>query len=223
MFKIKNMFQNVPRVRGRIIFTQLPALTFFKKNNGAKHGYILKRVKVKGKDKKYHVMGELRVATRDQINSLMKTIRPLVDVKPGVTKVIVLLVPWYCCSKCCDDASHVTNFGKDLVAEVRSGLSAVKKAVRTYLFKEKYVDIRLIDPSVVIKDIGSGTFADPVHLTKDGYDQMAGHVVSVLLGVGEGDMPADPTSNTNQNQRIRILSMGSVRGSATRGRGGWQE
>jgi hypothetical protein len=137
-----------------------------------------------------------------------------------INLVIVLPVPRYCYAKCCDDAGHVTNFGTDLVAEVRSGLSAVKKAVRTYLFKEKYANIRLIDPFVVIKDLGSGTFADPVHLTKEGYEQIADHVVNVLSGVGEGDMPADPTSNTYPNKRIRILSMGSVRGSATRGRGG---
>jgi hypothetical protein len=46
---------------------------------------------VKGRDKKFHVPGELRVATKEE-GSVLKTIK-LLDVLPTVSKAIILPVP----------------------------------------------------------------------------------------------------------------------------------
>jgi hypothetical protein len=174
---------------------------------------------VKGKDKKFHVAGELRVATKEQMSSVLKTLKPLLDALPSVPKAMILPVPRYCYKKCCSDETHVTNFGDNLANRIKSGLGVVKKTVRSFLFREKYTGIRIIDPYSVVSSLGSDRYADPVHLIQAGYDDLASHVLGVLAGTVEGDKPADPPSTVqNTNKRIRILSMGSGRGSV-RGRG----
>jgi hypothetical protein len=174
---------------------------------------------VKGSDKKFHVRGDLRVATQEQTVCILKIVKPLLDVMQNVTKMVILPVPRYCYSRCCDKAGHVANFGPELVTEVRTGLNAVKKAVRTYLFKEKFKGVSLIDPYSAITDLGPELYADPVHLKQAGYDGLATRVVEILAGSVGGDNTLDPTPAEQQNKRIWILSMGAVRRSATRGRG----
>jgi hypothetical protein len=173
----------------------------------------------KGKDKKFHVAGKLRVATKEHMCSVLKTLKPLLDALPSVSKAMILPVPRYCYKKCCNDETHVTNFGDNLANMVKSGLAAVKKTVRTFLFREKYTGIRIIDPYSAVSGLGSDKYVDPVHLIQAGYHDLAGHVLGVLAGTVEGDKPADPSSAVqNSSKRIRILSMGSGRGSV-RGRG----
>jgi hypothetical protein len=45
----------------------------------------------KGQDGHYHVPGELRVASKDQVTSILKTVRPLLEERPEIKKVLVLL------------------------------------------------------------------------------------------------------------------------------------
>jgi hypothetical protein len=172
---------------------------------------------VKGSDKKFHITGDLRVATKDQTGSILKTVKPLLDIMPSVTKIMILPVPRYCYSRCCEKAGHVANFKPELVTEIRSGLNVVKKAVRTYLFKEKFKGASLIDLYSAITDLGPELYADPVHLKQGGYDGLATRVREILAGSAGGDSTADPALAEQQNKRIRILSMGAARGSGTRG------
>jgi hypothetical protein len=81
---------------------------------------------VKGKDKKLHVAGELHVATKDQVGSMLKTLKSLLDALPSVLKAVILPVPRYCYKKCCNDETNVTHSGNNLAMEVKSGLAVVK-------------------------------------------------------------------------------------------------
>jgi hypothetical protein len=57
-------------------------------------------------------------------------------------------------SKCCDKEGHIAIYGSELVIEQRGGLAMVKKAVWTYLFKEKFLSVLLIDPYSAINNLG---------------------------------------------------------------------
>jgi hypothetical protein len=176
----------------------------------------------KGQDGHYHVLGDLRVASRDQVASILKTVRPMLEVRPEAKKVLVLPVPRYAFPelKCCDEAGHITNAGVGLAAEIKSGLSNVKKAVRSFLFKERIQNVKILDPYVALSNLDRSSFADPVHLVQDGYEAMAKVVVDLLAGFEEGDKTTDPpSSDVSNSKRIRTVSMGTGSGSGARGRG----
>jgi hypothetical protein len=174
---------------------------------------------VRGHDGHYHIPGDLKTATKEQVVHIMKVARPLFEVLPTVTKVLILPIPRYCYPelKCCADRDHITNSGPALEAEVKSGLNIVKKTVRSVLFKEKLKNIKLIDPYSSVSGLCLNSYADPVHLTQAGYECIANTVLSVLSGEEEGDKEADPPSSSAEgSKRIRILSLGSGRGSVSR-------
>jgi lysophospholipase L1-like esterase len=179
----------------------------------------------KGHDGHYHVQGDLRVASKDQVASVLKTVRPLLEVLPKTKKVLFMPVPRYIFPelKCCDEIGHITNMGEGLAAEVRSGLGAMKKATRSFLFKERIQNVKILDPYNLVTSLDRSGFADPVHLTQVGYEQLAKAVVDVLAGSDEGNSTTDPpSSDTAAPKRIRTVSMGSARGNGsggTRGRG----
>jgi hypothetical protein len=50
-------------------------------------------VPTKGPDGKFHVDGDLRVATKDQTIILLKILRPLLDAVPDVEKILILPLP----------------------------------------------------------------------------------------------------------------------------------
>jgi hypothetical protein len=174
----------------------------------------------KGKDGRYHVQGELAVATRGQVEHILKIVKPLLQVCVTVQKVLILPLPRYCYPdlRCCEKNSHMINSGPDLEAQIKTGLGIVKKTVRSYLFKERIGNVKLIDPYVAVPNLDRDLFADPVHLLQEGYEGLAAGVLSVLTGEDGGDKGADPlSSSTAGNKRIRILSMGSGRGAGTSG------
>jgi hypothetical protein len=181
----------------------------------------------KGKDGRYHVRGELKVASKDQVGSIMKMVKPLLKVSPSVQKILILPIPRYLDPdrKCCNSNSHVTNAGAGLEAEIRSGLTSMKKNVRGILFKDGITNVKLLDPYTLVTNLGKDRYADPVHLMQDGYEEIAGGVLRVLAGEDERDKQADPLSSAGgAAKRIRILS-GPGSGSASapiniRGRGG---
>jgi hypothetical protein len=144
---------------------------------------------------------------------------PLLKTREEVPKALILPIPRYCHPdlKCCTDPGHITNAGPELVGVIKNGLAAVKKTVKSTLFREKVANVRVVDPYTAITNLGPDQYTDPVHLVQDAYGSLAKCVVGLLAGVSEGDNTTDPPSD---NKRIRTLSMGAGRGTATRGRGG---
>jgi hypothetical protein len=179
---------------------------------------------VKGMDGHYHVPGELKVANRDQVLHILKTAKPLFE--NNVQKVLVLPIPRYCYPdlKCCEKAGHLTNADPALDGVIRAGLTAVKKTVKSFLFKEKIKNVKVMDPYVTIANINRDLFADPVHLLQAGYEDLATGVLQVLDGEDGGGTGADQQSSSGEGgKRIRILSLGTSRGGGsgtpgTRGR-----
>jgi hypothetical protein len=176
----------------------------------------------KGVDKKFHVEGDLTVASKDQINLVLKSIKPLLTAAPTVPKVLVLPMPRYAHKKCCDRQGHVANMGPGLLADLTAGLKSVKKSVRSFLFREKISGVRIFDPYSVVNFEDPESFADPVHLKTAGYAAIADGILESMAGGAGGDSAADPPSAT-ENKRIRILSVSGRGGTGSvRGRGNFR-
>jgi hypothetical protein len=125
----------------------------------------------RGQDGKYHVDCDLRVASKDQSASLMRILRPLLDAEPEIPKIVITLSPHYAFEqhRCCNNPEHCTNSGPDLIKAVKSGLAVMKKTIRSIIFIEKVVGVRMLDPGFCF-DVGdTGSYANSVHLTQDRY------------------------------------------------------
>jgi hypothetical protein len=174
-------------------------------------------IPAKGRDKKYHVDGDLRVATREQTVSLLRIMKPLLDAEPEIAKILVTPIPRYAheAHRCCADPEHCSNSGQDLIKEVRAGLATVKKTARSFIFSEKLSGVRIMDPNACIDTNAVGNYADPVHLVQDRYRDLARKVIEMLAGLDVEDSAADhSTSKPNNNKRIRVISA-SARGSGS--------
>jgi hypothetical protein len=162
----------------------------------------------------------LRTVTIPLPLPLLTVAKPLLTVAPTVPKVLVTPMPRYAHKKCCDKQGHVTNMGPGMLAELTAGLKSVKKSIRSFLFREKISGVRIFDPHSVVNFADPETFADPVHLKAAGYLAIAEGILESMAGGAEGDSAADPPSATENNKRIRILSVSGRGGTgAIRGRG----
>jgi lysophospholipase L1-like esterase len=170
----------------------------------------------KGADRKFHITGNLCVATKDQTVMLMKLILPLLEAEPEIPKILVLPMPRYCHpgQKCCLDPEHLTNAGSDLFTEVRTALTNMKRTIRSFLFQHKVMGVKLLDPGSVVNMADPSSYTDPVHLTATGYAALAEHIIAMLAGTAEGDKAAD-RPDAGSSKRIRILSMSATRGAGS--------
>ena len=167
-------------------------------------------------DMKYHIIGELRVASSEQTLALLRLLQPLLAALPGCEKVVLSALPRYAHpdKPCCDNEEHLLGRGLELFEKVLADLSQMKKHVRSFIFKEKLEGVRVIDPIPLCEATDPSKFADPVHLAKDAYSSLAKNLLRILAGV---EVPgADQPRGERANKRIRTASVprGGVGGGA---------
>jgi hypothetical protein len=173
-----------------------------------------------GKDGKYHVTGDLKVATKQQTENLYKLAEPLLKWSPDTTKLLVLPMPRYVHPDlvCCKRDGHVTNKGPGLLDEIKADLAGLKRTFRSTMFKNKIKNVRLVDPVPICNFAVPEIFADPVHLTGDGYGVLAAAIKKLVAGTEPDGKSADQSGSEESNKRIRTLSMGRG-GPSNMGRG----
>ena len=121
------------------------------------------------------------------MKALFKLIVPILRYKPDIHKLLISCLPRYTARSCCADISHnVGMLDIRTVETVISDLTAMKRQLRSLLFTEKIQNVTLVDPTSWFEDLAESDFADPVHLTGDGYERMAQRIVQ-----GADTGPAD--------------------------------
>jgi len=171
-------------------------------------------------DGSYHIEGELRVASKEQVLALMRLAHPILTAVEGADTTLVTCLPrWsHPDNPCCDKEGHVVGRGEALQSKVLSDLVSVKKEVRSYIFKERIKKCFVMDP-MPFWEAGP----DPVHVALEAYRKIARTIVC-----NETEEAEERGGDVSVAKRVRVVSCAEGRaperrdGGAARGRGrGW--
>jgi hypothetical protein len=152
-------------------------------------------------DHGYHLPGEVTVCTDTVFEKLVHTVVPILDAVPGFLRVLIPPQPRYLFSKCCTSPTHCGNVGsaghaEALLQKVTHLRSVLKKCVQkevpggawvmdtcsAIIHAEKAgVQDRLVALKLVC---GS----DGVHLSPDGYRNVAKNICATLVGLQSGTL-----------------------------------
>ena len=170
-------------------------------------------------DNKHHVLGQLKVANKDQVKALMKLVTPLLKYKPEIEKVLVSCLPRYTSISCCENAAHNVGFREPgFAATIRSDLTAMKRQMRAFLFTERISNVSLLDPNLVLKGPDAAAYVDAVHLAEECYEELAERIVqgdpAPELEEAHVERPPPPS------KKARLSGRGGSAGHPGSGRGG---
>ncbi len=148
----------------------------------------------------YHVEGQLQVASREQVEVLMRTFSGVTDAFPSSEVIFITGTPRYAhvALPCCEDDMHVTNRGTGLMAEVKKELERVREQVKRLLAKSK---AKLIDPTKIIDFTDRTVYRDQCHLSAGSVLLLRDKVRELVAGKDRQDL-----QHGNQAVRTRTLS-----------------
>ena len=173
-------------------------------------------------DGRHHVVGELRVATKEQVKAMLKTVTPLLHALPDSKKLIISCLPRYVSRPCCKEGGHMQNFDQAAREKILTDLNAMKRAVRSHLYAEKIANAYIVDPIQICNANDASSYLDPVHLTPDCYSALAGHLIRLAAG-SERDTTEEeigPSSKRARTGNEMPPQYGGGRRGSARGRGG---
>ena len=174
-------------------------------------------------DGKYHVDGELRVATEEQVNALLRNLLPLLKAVPGAEVFLITCLPRYVRSPCCEDITHLVGRALDGFKErIFTDLSVMKKTVRQFIHRERLVQVRVVDPINLLDDLDESMHTDPVHPPTVFYEKLAARLIAMQEGEGFSSAAGRPERVPEPDpKRIKLISSSSGGGLPHRGgRGG---
>jgi hypothetical protein len=130
----------------------------------------------------YHIPGSLQVAHKGVFQRILQDCTPLLDSAANAATVILIPFPRYLTGKCCENPSHITNFGDadyreevckfaDFVPGAVAGILSLGKT-KVYSLFDAIVDL---DPTLTATTIlaDPSSWVDPVHLTRETYVKAA--------------------------------------------------
>ena len=154
-------------------------------------------------DNKYHVVGELKLANREQTHNLIKMLRPVLSCITGTKVLLLTCLPRFLHMPCCEDPCHMVDGEKMNLAE---DLRSMKKAIRSAVFAEKLKDVRVVDPTLLCSTDDPSCWEDPVHLAREQYVKMAEAIIGMIAGVDQVTTDGDRGSDIPDAKRVRLLS-----------------
>ena len=97
--------------------------------------------------------------------------------------------------------------------KMSSGLVALKRTVRLFVHKEKLSRTRILDPNILLEDLDTSQYSDPVHPPSQFYIKLADKLTAMLEGevVGTINLPMEGRPELDP-KRIRLVSSSGTRG-----------
>ncbi len=85
----------------------------------------------KGADEKYHIEGQLKLASAKQAAKVLQKLLPLLRLLRKNKKIIMIPLPRYICLACCDDRSHCTNRKEEgFISGILEGLREIRRELK---------------------------------------------------------------------------------------------
>ena len=151
----------------------------------------------KGSDGKYHVEGELKMVSKEDMKNMFLETIPMIKAAKGKKVLIMGPLPRYIYSRCCRDQSHCTNFGRhDYVDTALQALREVYGWLNSYIFMRRMKDVKVFNPisamgfldgKVTTDTLTTLWGPDPVHPSQEAYYQIAAKLTEVCDDIFAGE------------------------------------
>jgi hypothetical protein len=148
-------------------------------------------------DGSYHMHGEIVGSPLDSCRQVFLQLETLLKELQDFDKLLLVPLPRYLWMSCCSDPEHGPNVLEDDHADkMLAGTAAVQKLWRGMAFRSKIRNVKVSDVGAKVKE--EVLWADPVHLTTNGYKLVAQHILGGLEAMedkrrsaGDGDGGGD--------------------------------
>jgi len=127
-----------------------------------------------------HLRGNVNIASRKDIEAVMRKISPLFTAAANSPKAIVGPLPQYYGHPCCGTGSHCTNTEReDFGFLLRVELSRAHREIRTILNNNSLRRFRLLNLTANILEVGRDlALAGPTQLTKGAYEMVLNNIMA---------------------------------------------
>jgi hypothetical protein len=170
---------------------------------------------------KYHCPGSLSVITSHMIKKALNSFSPVTDTLKQCKVLIQSPVLRYVNAKCCEDQSHIDNFGtRGLQRDLMNGLENILELIQGWgehcLENFEIIDtMETLVPSAEYwaeAPFNGGPLwqpGDPVHLVARANDELATKVAEVLLDVSD-EADLEPVAKRQQLESVVVTVKGPV-------------
>ena len=164
---------------------------------GLSDGELTDAFKLKGS---YHIKGELQLISSTELKSLFETALPIMRACSGSNIILLGPLPRYVNKKCCDEASHITNFGTpEYVASMASSIREMGKQLRNMAHIRRLKNTKVKNPAVLMGVLDSTEISPP---PPPSYWSSMALPLSTLLHSDTRQLPPDWRTSF----RMRMLS-----------------
>jgi hypothetical protein len=143
-------------------------------------------------DNKYHIPGRMAVADHGVIKNLINMSVPLLRGAGDCEKVVVTPLPRYL-KKCCNNKEHLLNRKEPVFKQMlEDSLAEVKKSTQELIHGKKIRSFCVLSPLELLSDRNEDKEdirfwdTDPVHLTPEGYNELAAAIDAAAMTGGSG-------------------------------------
>jgi hypothetical protein len=168
-----------------VIMVMDNSLYFVEEEDGGRH------LPQRSEDGKYHIDGQLKLATGRQAAKVMEKFLPILRRLKKNRKLIVVPSPRYVCKACCSDKNHCTNRGEEgFLSGMLSGIKEIRRVIRDSCHEWRVSNYKVVNICTMLdlqeeSDYSAWEGAmgeDPVHLTSQAYGKLADCIFQMAEG-----------------------------------------
>ncbi len=135
-----------------------------------------KNLTKKGKDGKYHVEGELKLISKEDMKEIFLLLLPLIKAARGKKIIIMGPMPRYLLARCCASLSHLTNrAGEEYIDQMIQAIRDVYAWINNTIFMRRIKGVKVFNPTHAL-----------------GFNDYDVNIDSIIELWGEGSTPPPP-------------------------------
>jgi hypothetical protein len=170
----------------------------------------------KGSDGKYHVPGDITLATEKMVETVLEHCLPVLEAVKNTQLILITPIPQYISSKCCENPAHVTNFQcKNMQNKIVAGLEVFGDLLHRWV-QSGTENYSVLDCAAVLSPTGmpltevaidSGRLwplEDPVHFRAGGFGIIAKAIMATETEAGD-QLEPEPKRRRLESVVVRVV------------------
>jgi hypothetical protein len=191
----------------------------------------------RGRDGKFHAVGELGVIGKDTLREHFMAMQPIFRAVKGFRVLVLTPLPRYLWNRCCDDPSHITNSEREnFASDMGKSLKDLTINLRNMIFMRKLRGVSVLSTIEALGIVTSGNESDlgldriiaiwgsdPVHPTPVAYRILAEKIsekAELLLKEPCASVPPVGSATQKRKADNREAWVGGSQSIAKRSEGG---